>query len=253
MAAQTTSHGHKLENRHRDLPVDGGSLMRIVLNPFRPTLDWISFGLMLGAMISVVWSVQAANWATTPPLPVVLLIGFLVGVILAKLRSHWIVLQATALAAWSATFVLIFLRFLDIPVGFGGVEVIVERFGEWVHVARTGGISTDDLPFAVALVTLSWLMGYLAGWQTSRTGAVWVPLVVAGIGLLINLSYLPPEAISYFYLYLAFAMLAVAWAHYLARRRWWERQRIQRPSLSGAYALNYAFWFGLIVMILLSY
>lgn len=249
MATETTSRGQRLANHYRDLPVDGGSVKRTVLNLFRPTLDWISFGLMLGAMVSVVWSVQAANWAATPPLYVVLLIGFLVGVILAKLRSHWIVVQAIALVAWSATFVLIFLRFLDTPLGFGGVEVIVERFGEWVHAARTGGISTDDLPFAVALVTLSWLMGYLAGWQTSRTGSVWVPLVVAGIGLLINLSYLPPEAISHFYLYLAFAMLAVAWAHYLVRRRRWETQRIQRSSLSGAYALNYAFWFGLIVIL----
>ncbi|MBI4313121.1 MAG: transglutaminase domain-containing protein [Chloroflexi bacterium] len=220
------------------------------LRPLAPSLQWVTFTLMLGVLMSVVWSVQAARWTTTPPLHLAAFIGFAAGAGLAKARINTCVLHSVGLTLWLLTVVWMFIAFLHAPGGFAGIYHLGERFGQWMFAARTGGISTDAVPFAVTLVVLTWALGYAAGWFTSRKGNVWPPVLASGFGLLTNLSYLPSSFWSYFYLYLLFAMLALAWASFLQRRKTWERQRIVHSTVMAAYGLSDAFWFGLAAVII---
>ncbi|MBI2171080.1 MAG: transglutaminase domain-containing protein [Chloroflexi bacterium] len=224
--------------------------MEPALRAFMPSFQWVTFLLILGVVISVVWSLQAARWTTTPPLHLAVFLGLAVGAALARAPINVWVLQSVALTLWLLTILWMFIAFLNAPGGFAGIYHLGERFGQWFYAARTGGISTDALPFAVTLTVLTWVLGYAVGWLTFRRRSVWLPLVLAGLALLTNLSYLPKSYYSYFYLYLFFALLAVAWTGFMERRRAWDRQRISHSATLAAYGLSDALWFGLAAIII---
>ncbi|MBI4202625.1 MAG: hypothetical protein HY532_05905, partial [Chloroflexi bacterium] len=200
------------------------------LGVLRPTLEWGTFLLMLSVVFTATWSVQSAGWTLTPPLMLATLIGYAAGAGLAKARiSPW-VLQSVGFTSGLLTIVTLLLVFLEGPGWFAGIHQIGYRIGAWAIAARSGGISTDALPFAVSLVAVTWFLGYVAGWFAFRRNNVWIAVALAGVGLLTNLSYLPSAFWSYFYLYLSLSMLTLAWAGILERRRVWEQDRINHPT-----------------------
>ncbi|MBI4340119.1 MAG: transglutaminase domain-containing protein [Chloroflexi bacterium] len=231
------------------MPPLGGHL-RATLRAFLPNLHWVTFFLVLCVVISVVWSLQSAQWTRTPPLHVSAFIGLAVGVALARARINAFVLHSVAFTLWLITVAWLFIGFLNAPAGSQGLRYLGERFGQWMFTARTGGISTDALPFAVTLTVLVWVLGYVAGWFTFRRRNVWVPLVLSGLGLITNISYLPSDYWHYLYLYFFFSLLALSWASFMARRARWEQQHIGHTTALAASGLNYAFWFGLLAIVI---
>ena len=220
-------------------------LLRLIL----PNEGWVTFLLVLMVAVSVTWSVESAEWAKTPGLTYVMLTGAITGMALAKLRIHGLILQGMGLLAGVFTVLWFILRLVDAGSWRDGVTVLVERLKLWYAAAATEGISSDSLPFAVALVVLVWLLGYVCTWYAFRYRNIWVPLVVAGLGILTNLSYLPTSLNAYFVLFLLFSFLAVGWMSALELRRHWSRQHIRHSSLVGALGIYHGLWFGIMVVL----
>jgi hypothetical protein len=103
-------------------------------------------------------------------------------------------------------------------------QVVVQRSTAWWELAIRGGISGDTLPFALLLAALSWLIGYLAAWSVFRYRHPWLALLPSGLGLVVNLSYLPTSFYSYLALYLVFSMIFLARLHLAERQLQWQEQ-----------------------------
>ena len=214
-----------------------------------PNQGWATLFLVLMVVVSVTWSVESAAWARTPELAFVVFTGAITGMALAKLRVHGLILQGLGLPAGIFTVLWFLVRFVDAGPWRDGLTVLWERLKLWYAAAATDGISSDTLPFTVALVTLVWLLGYVCAWFAFRYRNIWAPLVVAGLGILTNLSYLPSSHGSYFVIFLMFSFMAVGWMSALERRRQWSRQHIQHSSLLGAQGIYNGLQFGLVVII----
>ena len=71
----------------------GGALVRLlgILAVLRPPDGWVAAGLLIINMIIVVWSVEAADWAPTPSLVLIMLLAVLTALPLTRipLWTRW--------------------------------------------------------------------------------------------------------------------------------------------------------------------
>ena len=215
-----------------------------------PNRGWVTFLLTFLTIISVVWSVESANWVATPPLGAVVLWGLLTGLILAKVRLHVLPLQIPALLMGIATVVWYGTQLIEGGSFSHSFGEMWDRLDLWFTAASTNGISTDPMPFGLVLVILSWLLGYLSGWFIFRHKNVWIPLLLSGFGILMNLSYISGGTFGFFFFYLLLALLLTAWMTSQRHQQYWSTARIALSPYLGAINLHAAFWFSLIVIIL---
>ncbi len=223
--------------------------LRSLVQTLIPNQGWATFIFVLLVAVSVTWSVESAKWAKTPGLTSVMFTGAITGMALAKLRIHGFILQGLGLLAGAFTVLWFLVRFVDAGPWRDGLTVLGERLKLWYTAAATDGISTDSLPFTVALATLVWLLGYVCTWFAFRYRNIWGALVVAGLAILTNLSYLPSSHGAYFVLFLVFSFLAVGWMSAQERRRQWIRQHIEHSSFIGAQGIYNGLQFGIIVVL----
>ncbi|MBI4200983.1 MAG: transglutaminase domain-containing protein [Chloroflexi bacterium] len=214
------------------------------------TQGWVTFALLFLVTLTVVWSVQSADWTENSSLPLMVFAGLVTGVALAKVRLHGVILHVAAVGAGTLTTLWSAAQVVEARTLAQGVVEVAERLRLWLHAATSDGASTDLLPFSMGLMVLTWLLGYLCAWFTFRHGKIWVALLLAGTALLNTLSYLPHRNWSYFYLFLFFALLALAWRNISARQKAWRRDGIQDSSWLGGHALYDACLFGIAVIIM---
>ena len=250
----------RLMSRGRSLTETPNGLSPPVWHDFRPfyrvlvpNQGWVTFIVLYFMTLSVTWSVESAEWTRSPSLPWAALAGLVTGLALAKIRLHGLILQGLALMAGLLAILWLVMRFVGAPSLREGVAEVGQRLGTWTEAAISDGVSTDPMPFALALVVLVWLLGYLSAWFAFRYRNIWVPLALGGIGILTNLSYLPSRHWSYFYMFLIFAMLAVAWMSILERRRSWTQQRIPHSPYLSWFGISDAFLFTLAVVIVAAF
>ncbi len=223
-------------------------LLRETSRWFLPRKGWVTFALTLLTAISVVWSVENASWVDTPSLAPIVVWGIITGLVLAKVRLSALLLQPIALFAGTATVAVYGTRLIE-----GGslnyrLGELYDRVGLWISAASSNGISTDPVPFGLGLVILSWLLGYLCGWFVFRRRSFWIPLLLTGSGILINLSYLPSGTFGFFFTYILLAVLLAAWINIQRREEHWTSGRISRSPYLAAANLHHAFWFSLLVI-----
>jgi hypothetical protein len=149
-----------------------------VIDRFLDWEDWLTFGLALGAMLGVVMSIESAGWSSDmPALGLVGLLALLFALLVA--RSGLPTLLAWPVAGVTGA-VVTFWQTLEM-VGPGDLEQRVDaiyfRFERWFHLAFTGGISNDSLPFNVMVVGVTWLGVFLFGWSVFRWHNAWLGLI----------------------------------------------------------------------------
>ncbi|MBI4298491.1 MAG: hypothetical protein HY666_01860, partial [Chloroflexi bacterium] len=217
-----------------------------------PQEGWITFLLLMALLISVVWSVQQADWVATDNLIAVVFWAALAGLILAKLKAPWPLLH---LAGVVIGFIVVMWQ----TAGLTEAESIVLQVQEawtrvtlWTNAALKGGISTDLLPFSLLLFIFGWLVAYLSSWFIFRSRNVWVAILLPGIGMLTNLSYLPDPFAGHFFFFLFLAMLLVVRMTMLQRISTWNRSRITFNNVRTWFTLNEAVWFGLAVVLIVA-
>ncbi len=204
----------------------------------RPPDGWATVFLLALNLMVVVWSVERADWVPTPNLVALILIAMLTGLVLSRIPVWGVLLLPLGLAigVWVITAQL---------TGFEGEGVELATAGElydrlnlWFVAAQTGSISIDRVPFAYALMSLTWMAGYFAAWVFFRYGSFWAVFVLGGAGLLSNLTFLPSEGSVYMGIYLLTALLLVARIQAVRRLRQWRARGFQADSHLGILSLS---------------
>jgi transglutaminase-like putative cysteine protease len=194
---------------------------------------WLTLALTLLVFLSVARSIESAHWVDgMPSLTFVSLLAILTGFLLSRVRWPEPILDLFALAIGIPVVVGMTLTYLH-PAGLSaGIVEFWHRFGDWVYVVRTGGISNDVMPFVTLVLALTW-----------------IALIPGGIGLLTNISYLPGQFSFDFVVFLFGAILLVMRLNLRNRERDWARKGIQYPSYLSLTLLNATVWVAVALLI----
>ena len=211
--------------------------------------DWLTFGLAMGAVLGVSLSLEASGWSRDmPELTLVGMLGLLFALLLA--RSGLPMLIAWPLAAVVGAAV-VFWQTLEM-VGPGDLEQRVDaiyfRFETWFHLAFTGGISNDSLPFNVMVVGLTWLGVFLFGWSIFRWHNAWLGLIPGGVALFMSLLFIEDSLPIAIFLYVMFGFLLVMRTNLMAHMRRWRAQGVSYPPLISLTFFHYTLWAGLLLV-----
>lgn len=193
----------------------------------RPNEGWIAAGLLVLNLMVVVISVERADWVPSPNLVQLLFIAMLTGLALYRLPLWSIALVPLGLAVGLGVILWQLSSFSIDGVSVGGTGQVVLRLELWLDAAREGSINIDRLPFSFALMVSTWLTGFLGAWLFLRFGNFWGVFVLGGIGLLSNLTFLPPNTAFHLGFYLFTALLLVARVQAIRRKQEWERRTIK--------------------------
>ena len=227
--------------------IGGGilSLERIL----RPNEGWLAAALLVLNLVVVVLSVEQADWAPSPNLVFVLFLAMLTGLALYRVPIWSAALLPVGFAVGFAV-ILWQLSSLSIEgVSVGGTGQVLERLGLWLEAARTGSINIDRLPFSFGLMTATWLTGFLGSWLFLRYSNFWGVFVLGGIGLLSNLTFLPPNAAFHLGFYLFTALLLVARVQSIRRKKEWERRGVKVDEHLGGLSLSDSFTITIVVIL----
>ena len=219
-----------------------------LLGRLRPADGWIALGLLAVNLCVVVLSVEQADWAPTPNLPGVLLLGMLTAFVFFRLPVWWwlAILPGLILGGLTVTWQLSGFTFDGEPLG--GAGALWNRLGLWLEAAEEGSINIDKAPFAFGLVSASWLMGYLGAWVFLRHRNFWGVFALGGLGLFSNLTFLPPNTNFHLALYLFTALLLVARIQAVRRQSHWDRRGIRYDEGLRALTLSDSFFLALAVI-----
>jgi transglutaminase-like putative cysteine protease len=219
---------------------------RLVPPALRWLLDWeswLTLALVMVVFLSVARSIDSAGWV--PEMPSITGISFLAiltGFVLANVRAPQGILHLIALAIGFGFVYLLTLQFIDAPDLRTGTEEIWDRWAAWIEVVRTGGISSDTMPFVAMVMALAWIAGYLCAWSIFRWQNAWIALVPAGFGLLTNISYQPGQHSTPLWIFLFGAMLLVMRVHLMRKIREWKASGTPYPDFLSLTLLNVTTW-----------
>ena len=231
-------------------PLAGGFPVLRPLRLIRPNDDWLTFAAVTAPLFVIAWTLSEAAWAETPSLYLVLLVGALMGVGVARAPGWQAVWHAGSLAVGAA---FVYWQLSRLTEATGWIEpfrVLNTRLTEWGETATGGGISTDTLPFAVMLTSLAWLIAYVSAWAAFRRKSVWLSVVPGVAAMFCNLSYLPEQFGLQMFVYLAFAMLLIVRMNSLNQSEAWSREKLTVLPHYGLRALFRGSWYILLVLVI---
>lgn len=204
---------------------------------------WVTFALAVLVFLSVARSVQRANWVDgMPSLTLLSFLGLLTGLLLSRIRWPEPALHVLALLIGAPIVLWLTLGYIHSPTLMQSLGNFWHRYGDWIYQVRTGGISTDVMPFVSMVLALTWIASYLSSWSIFRWHNAWLALVPGGVGLLTNISYLPGQNSIDFLLFLFGAMLLVMRVNMRNREQDWQRRGLPYPSFVSLNVLNATVW-----------
>lgn len=184
------------------------------LNAIVPWEDWLTFAIAAVVFMSVVASIDSANWVST--MPSLYPIGFsalIVGYALSRVKVHELLLHPLALFVGAT---LVFLQILAVVPGgspYVRTDTLLDRMYAWWSAATQNGISNDQLPFIVVTLVLTWLGAYVSSWAIFRWKNPWLGLVPGGTALMWNISFIPGQFSYAFVVFVFGAVLLVMRLH----------------------------------------
>jgi len=217
--------------------------------------EWITFGLLGVALFAVMSSIEAADWVDEmPSLAAAAGVGLLTGWVLAHLAVRAWVLHLAGIGSGLvvvAGMVLQTMRLAD-PVLHAGLRgrwsELWARNADWFEALRSGGISSDPLPFVLLMTLLAWALGYLAAWSVGRWRNPWLALVPGGIVLLTNISYLPGQPARWFMVFLFAALLLFARVQLTRAAERGRGEGAEVPDFISLEVLHITWWVGLLLL-----
>ncbi|MCI0770452.1 MAG: transglutaminase domain-containing protein [Chloroflexi bacterium] len=224
-------------------------LMRM-LAQYRPFQGWSSFIFLVFMLLILAESITDAGWVNQPDLPAVIFWAALAGLVMSKARLPALLLHPLGLALgflvvlWRASVLA------EEETGWGRLSELWSRLDVWYEAATNNGLSTDLLPLAIALLALAWLIGYFSSWFVFRNSNPWIAILLSGVAILTNLSFLPEGLAPRFFLFVLFAMLLIVRLTVVQRQREWDTSGMRFELVSGWLTMHSAFWFGILVLII---
>ena len=210
------------------------------MSRLKPPEGWASLLLLTLMLLTVAWSIEAADWAEgLGLLQGIVLGGIVVGFVLVRFGVPDLVAHPISLLAgllWSVFLVgrlldpasithRIVLQDADLTWRVRAMELIY-RFRAWLEVARGQGVGQDNLVFVLQMAVLIWLVSYTSVWLLFRMRHVWGAILPSGFAMLLNLYYAPPELYVWMALYLLCALLLIVRSNVFLQEEEWHRERV---------------------------
>ena len=233
-----------------DVAHSDGVARRSLLGRVTPSQGWLSVALLAIILMVVGNSVITADWVDTPNLLEVIIWAAAAGLLLAKIRAPAPLLHLVGLAlglvvvVWQTSSLVEGLPLLE------QVRELWDRLKVWYEAATSGGISTDLIPISMALLASGWILGYLGSWFMFRSNNPWVAIVLGGMAILTNLSFLPDRFAARFFVFLFFSMLLVVQMNTVQRQEAWRRVKTGFHPFSGWLTIHAGVWFSILVLVL---
>ena len=246
IGSQVARRAFALDLEDREL----SGILAAIFRRLQPADGWVALLLLTLNLCTVVLAVEQADWAPTPSLVVVLLLGMLTAFVFHRLPVYWFLAVLPGLALGGLTVVWQLSNFSFDGVPLGGAAVLFDRLALWAEAARENSINIDKVPFAFGLVTAAWLTGYVGAWVFLRHRNFWGVFALGGLGLFSNLTFLPPNTTFYFAVYLFTALLVVARIQAVRRQSQWDRQGIRYDEGLRALSLSDSFFLALAVVVI---
>lgn len=228
----------------------GGNWFIQTLAKYRPYQGWSTFIILVLMLMILADSVRDAGWVRSLDLPGVIFWGALAGLGLSKVRLHAALLQPLGLVLGFLVVVWRASPLAEDETGWTRLAEMWSRLEVWYEAATNDGLSSDPLPFSIALLALAWIIGYYSSWFVFRSSNPWIAVVLAGVAILTNLSFLPENLAPRFFVFVLFAMLLIVRLTVVQRQRDWEKSGVKFELLSGWLTIHSAFWFGMLVVII---
>ncbi len=220
---------------------------------YTPSQGWLTLALLLLSVGVVAESVASVEWVSTPGLAGVLLLSVLAALALAKTPLPALLLHPVALLLGAVVVVFQTTTIAEDPNLVGAVREIWDRLAAWYREAEEGGVSADLMPISMIILALTWLLGYLSSWFVFRSNTAWVAVVLGGLTMVSNLSFLPDEYGWKFFVYLFFAMLLVVRVNVVHRQDVWRRMGTAFSPRGGWQTLHAAAWVSIGVVLLAAF
>ena len=209
--------------RGRERSLEGAEHALIdLLRRYSPREGWATLAILWGLVLVVGVTIQQAEWTDTPGMVLIVLLSSLAGLALAKVRWPWPVLIVIGLALgvvivyWQAT------RLAPDESLIASIRQTAVRLNDWYQAAVSGGISTDLMPFSMALLGGGWLLGFFSSWFLFRRRYVWPALILGGLALFTHISFLPSERVASFFIFVALSMLLLVRMGFVHRQIAWR-------------------------------
>ncbi len=189
--------------------------------------EWVGVVLVFVSLAIAVLSIEQARWIKPQPsLILVLGLSVLTSLWLARgqLSRRLVYLIAIVLGAGVTVWQSVGL------VSPSGTE---SSLTAWWHAVTGSQPNEGTIFFAMFLVLVTWVIGFVSTWFLVRRQNAWVAVVAGTVTILVNLSNLPPENHYFLPVYLLVAMLLLGQAS-LAKQGVWFRQHgisFSRPGV----------------------
>jgi transglutaminase-like putative cysteine protease len=200
-------------------------------------LDIFAAGVLFAAFWVAALRLEATGWSDDlMRIKAYVLFGFVVGYLLGLSRFE----------RWGQVIIAGLYSVIVIPwvLGAGMAAEIVwgerlvslaGRLGASFELFVTNQPVNDYILYVFSMALLFWFMSLIGGFQLSRNGAPWVPLLVAG-ALLVSIetsSYETQHSGRYSATFMVFALLSVGRIYFLGERKRWNEAGIAVDSDTG--------------------
>lgn len=233
-------------------------LMRRAFLADIPISDWIALSLLAWMLAMVGWSVQLAKWGDLPNIVPTALMAAVIAFFMTRVRfRNNTVLAKLSIPIKTAIFLVagVVIIFWQSSLNAEGTNIFArsydayDRFGLWVDIAINGGVSGDQIPFAMIMMTVTWITSYIVTFLTFRFNSPWIPAAILGTALLTNLSHRIGLHEQTFYLFM-FAAVAL-FSHLVAvgRINQWRKSGLTFPGEARWIAARDGLILGFVVMI----
>ena len=203
-----------------------------------PISDWIALALLAWMLAMVGWSVQLANWGELPNIVPTAIIAAAIAFFMTRLRFP----RGSVPTKWTIplNFAVFFLAgivvvFWQASVNAEGTNPFArsydayDRFRLWLDIAINGGVSGDQVPFAMIMMTVTWITAYIVTGLTFRFNSPWIPAAILGTALLTNLSHRIGLHEHTFYLFMLAAVALFAHLVSVNRIEQWRKSGLTFP------------------------
>ena len=232
----------------------GRSQLRVWYDRLSPSQGWATFLLLIATLMIVGRSVTAANWVETPGLMALLFGAAVTGLLLAKIRAPALVLLPAGVGIGLLVVIWQGSSLIEEQGLSQQVSELWSRLKAWYTEAASDGFTTDLLPVTFALLALAWLMAYAGSWFVFRRNNVWVAIVLGGMAILTNLSFVSGRLSYWLFAFLFFALLLVARMEVVRNQKMWLESKIEFSKHSGWLTVHAAaVWLSVVVVLLTAF
>jgi transglutaminase-like putative cysteine protease len=234
------------------------------MSRLKPAEGWTSLILVTLMLLTLAWSIEAADWAPG--------LALLQGIVLGAVLVGWIfselpipgfiahVLSTVAGLGWAAFLVgrqleptsITHRILLDETALTWRVRLmeLFYRVRAFVEIMRTGGVGHDNLVFVLQMAVLIWLVGYASTWFLFQLRSIWGAIVPSGFAMLLNLYYAPPDLYVWMAVYLLCALLLIIRSNVFLQEWEWRQAGVMYSPDIGYDFLWHGTVFAIVVLVL---